>query len=112
MTNDTPEVGMWLYSSCSAEFYGEIIRVGTDGNGLPVIDIRVERASDIIDMNETRSAGVENWGYCLTEIELPEGVKIVLRNVLWKPAGAGHVVCNTPGDLCYRCTKFFSLARK
>lgn len=109
-----PSAGQWLYATCSAEFYGEIVAVGADANGQPTIDIRIEHPDDLIDCESVEldeEPGPGQWRNPLTTLELPQGVKPVLRHVLWRATGisGGHqtVDCNTPGDGCYRCIKHF-----
>lgn len=116
------EIGDRLYASCSAEFYGEIIGIGHNNDlTIPVIDIIVNDPDDLVALG---------WdsefpdGY--VRLELPEGVKPILRGLRWKisssdaymfekdgyVATGNLVVCNTPGNGCYRCTKLFSVMRK
>lgn len=105
----TPKVGQWLHASCSDEYYGQIVAVGTDENDTPTIDIRLEDPDDLAGVDGER----EGWQMSLTTIEVPEGVKLILRNVQWKATdsanGAEKIVCNTPGRGCYRCTSLFTL---
>lgn len=118
------EIGDTLHASCSNEFYGEIIGIGKDDNGIPTIDIIVNRANDIIIRGED-SDFPDDHG--LMELELPEGVKPILRNLQYKTvepytdflferdgynSTGARVVCATPGNGCYRCTKLFSVMRK
>ncbi len=109
-----PRAGQWLWSTCAGWYYGEIIAVGADSNGQPTVDIRVEHPEDIVSFESVELgeiAGPDDWENPLTTLELPEGVKPVLRQVLWKPRGHNGecetIVCNTPGDGCYRCLKYF-----
>ena len=109
-----PRVGQRLWSTCAGWYYGEIISVGKDENGQPTIDIRVEHPDDIIWCGAAEmgaALGPDDWENPLTTLELPEGVKPILRDVLWRAKGVygGHetIECNTPGNGCYRCTKFF-----
>lgn len=110
----TPAIGDWLYASCSAEFYGEIVDVGEDYNGQSTIAIRIEHPNDLIgcesvDMGETPLPG--QWENPMTTLELPEGAKAVLRHVQWRGMRQYEdlIECNTPGSGCYRCTKLFLL---
>jgi hypothetical protein len=105
-----PKIGQWLYASCSDADYGQIVAVGQDDNGVATIDILVSDPQDIIscEHNEKDSDG---WIDPLTTLELPEGTRVILRHVQWRP-GSGEdnfIVCNTPGDGCFRCTKLFQL---
>ena len=113
-----PSVGQWLYATCSAEFYGEIVAVGHDANGQPTVDIRLEHPDDIIDCESVElgeTAGPDEWENPLTRLDVPEGVKLILRDVLWRARGVNGsrgderetLECNTPGNNCYRCTKYF-----
>jgi len=131
------KIGDVLHASCSDEFYGEIIRIGEDENKQPVIDIIVNNANDLIDIDE--DSQFPESQYALTNIELPEGVKIILRDLQYKLSPMDYeferdsdesnqvsylapvhtyksigysIVCRTPGNNCYRCTKLFSVMRK
>jgi len=96
-----PAVGQWLFSSCSAEYYGKILAVGKDANGADVIDIRMSNPNNLVSTEDDAA---------LTRIDLPTGVDVILRDVLWKSGGEdGSIVCDTPGSGCYRCTKLFWL---
>lgn len=99
-----PRIGQWLYASCSDAYYGEVVGVGQDSNGAPTIDIRIEDPEDLIWCEDE---GFENP---LTTIELLDGVRPILRDVQYRfQVGSGFIVCNTPGNGCYRCTKLFRL---
>jgi len=114
----TPSVGHLLYASCSAEYYGEIVAVGEDANGQPTIDIRVEHTNDLIDCESVEpftEPKPGEWANPLTTIELPEGVRPILRHVQWRPSGPDYpdnIICNTPGNGCFRCTKLFTLHKE
>jgi len=41
-------------------------------------------------------------------LDLPEGTPVILRAVQWERSG-DCVVCNTPSNGCFRCTKLFWL---
>lgn len=75
-------------------------------NGKDVIDIEVFDANDLID-----SPFEDEMGPSLMRLELPIGVHAILRGVVYKEnesiEGEYSIICNTPGDLCYRCTKIF-----
>lgn len=124
-------IGDMLYSTCAGEFYGEIIGIGADANGIPTIDIRVNDANELIVMDTTDENNKPDpeWPdfHGLTSLELPEGVKAVLRHVQYRigasvePSDDEHegyhfhgltIVCLTPGDGCYRCTSFFWIYRR
>lgn len=117
MSSFIPSVGSWLYASCSAQFYGEVIAVGEDANGQATIDIRIEDPNDLVECRSIdidAVAGPDDWVNPLTSMELPEGVKAILRHVQWRfrPYGGNDpplIECNTPGDGCCRCTKLFSV---
>lgn len=101
-----PKVGQYLYATCSAEDYGRILSVGVDDNGVPTIDIEVFHPNDLISCDD-EDDGFNSNG--LESLEVPEGVKLILRNLQWKDKGDGFIRCNTPANHCYRCTKLFIL---
>lgn len=112
-----PEPGDYLYASCAGEDYGQILAVGQDSNGAPTLDIEVYQPHDLIDFVDD---DLNNT--VLTELELPPNTKVILRHVQWRPAGGFEgwtedepwvtlIVCRTPGNHCYRCTKLFSLSK-
>lgn len=121
------KVGDALYSSCKGDYYGEVIGVGFDGNNIPTIDIGVFDAGDLIAIGNTADEGWPDY-HGLMELELPEGVLPILRNVQYKlsehrsglegmlngtyTSTGIYVTCLTPGNGCFRCTKFFSVYRK
>ena len=112
---NTPKVGQWLYSSCSASSYGEILNVGNDGNGSNVIDIRVCDIDDFAYIEyEMDDSSDSNFivNPPLTTAELPKGVNVILRNVQYKLMTDEYIECNTPGNGCFRCTKLFRLTDK
>lgn len=106
-----PEVGHYLHASCSAEDYGRILAVGADENGAPTIDIEVLHPQDLISCDDDDDDEFESP--TLTTLELPPGTKVILRNLQWRKLGDWDetisIVCNTPGNGCFRCTKLFSL---
>lgn len=115
-----PEIGDYLYASCAGEDYGQVVGVGQDDNGIPTIDIEVFQHDDLIDFADYDDE--EGAPPVLTTLELPPGTKAILRNVQWKSAGGYEgwdelktwitlIVCRTPGNHCYRCTKLFSLSK-
>jgi len=128
------KTGDMLYSTCAGEFYGEIIGIGKDANDVPTIDICVNDANDLIvkDTGDDDDGPEEakEWPdfHGLTTLELPEGVKAILRHVQYKLRGSfdvdgsyeheGHratgltIECLTPGDGCYRCNSYFWIYRK
>lgn len=105
----TPKVGQYLWASCSAEDYGKIIAVGKDANDYDVIDIEVFNANDLIDCEENDS----RFQNSITRLELPPNTTAILRDLQWlyldEVDGVTRIVCNTPGNGCYRCTKLFWL---
>ena len=107
-----PEVGHWLYASCSASDYGQIVAVGEDDNGAPTIDIRLSDPQDLVTCDEN---GTNGWSDALTTLEIAGkmvlDVSLILRNVQWRPGTGddGFIICNTPGSDCFRCTKLFQL---
>jgi len=120
MTDDQsrlPEVGDYLYASCPGCDFGQIVGVGKDANDAPTIDIELYEPGDLIWFEDN------DFQNPLTRLELPEGTKVILRDVQWKPAGAYEgwdeakswvttITCFTPGNGCYRCTKLFSLSKE
>lgn len=101
------EVGLYLYASCSAEEYGRVVAIGKDGNGVPSIDIEVLHPNDLIDCNDDEASGSKNPQ---TWLDVSPGATLILREVHYKHDG-NRIVCNTPGNGCYRCTKLFWLRR-
>jgi hypothetical protein len=120
-------VGDRLHASCSDEDYGEVIAIGADDNAAPTVDLVMFDAQDLLggSAEEDMQGG---WSPSLCELELPEGVRPILRAVQWKSEGndgytsdrdidgyrsTGLVVeLLTPGSGCYRCTKLFTIWRK
>lgn len=117
-----PRVGQWLYATCSAQNYGQIIGVGADSNGQPTIDIRVEDPNDLIDCPSCddvfEEPNPDEFCNPLTTLEVPADVKLILRKVLWKSRGktldrdCDLIECNTPTEGCYRCVKLFRVHEK
>jgi hypothetical protein len=146
------EVGDWLYASCSACIYGEVVGLATDANGAACVHLRIFESDDILSWPDAEDdegrLGVmgknDRWPAFagLADIELPAGVHIVLRGLHYKAAPTfdakpgeyrygkradsadatfgedgshlttgKHVEVLTPGSGCYRCTKYFSVAR-
>jgi hypothetical protein len=110
-----PRVGQWLFASCSAQDYGEIVGVGQDGNGTPTVDIRLEDSQDLIWFGED---DLDHWtpekggfGYhVLTRLEVSPGATLILRGVQYRETNDDDFIeCFTPGDGCYRCTKLLWL---
>jgi hypothetical protein len=103
-------IGKYLYASCSAKDYGRILAVGEDANGVPTIDIEVLNVGELIHYDDD----LENGENHLTSLKL-EGTdaRLILRGVQYKmsttPGYPDNIVCDTPGDGCYRCTKIFTL---
>jgi hypothetical protein len=101
----TPKVGQYLYASCSAEDYGRILAVGDDGNGTPTIDIELCHPGDAFSCDDDDT---DFPNPVLTEVELQPAAKVILRKLQWRQLGE-CIVCNTPGNGCFRCTKCFWL---
>jgi hypothetical protein len=91
-----PEVGQYLYASCSDSDYGQIVAVGEDDNGALTIDIRLLDPQDLVTVDDGE------WADPLTTIEVTGDV--ILRNVQWRPdeEDGGYIICNTPGSECFR----------
>jgi hypothetical protein len=118
-----PEVGQYLYASCSDSDYGQIVAVGEDANGAPTIDIRLSDPQDLVTCDGN---GVNGWSDPLTTLEIVGDLVVetwvkpviqcalILRNVQWRPGEGsdGFIICNTPGSECFRCTKLFQLRTK
>lgn len=104
-------IGKYLYASCSAEEYGRIVGMGKDGNGFPTIDIEIFHPNDLIDCHEDGDIPGSEHG--LTWLDVPQGTKLILRDVLYRmsttPGYPDNIICNTPGNGCFRCTKLFTL---
>ncbi len=109
-----PKPGHWLYASCSALDYGQILRVGKDANGMDIVDIRVLDASDLTwtPLADNDKDSSEFGANPLIYAELPPGVHVILRDVQYRMSAAGSIECDTPGNHCFRCTKFFILREK
>jgi hypothetical protein len=123
-----PKVGQYLYASCSATDYGRILAVGQDENGQNVLDILVYDMSDLLECppnagwdrhhRDTPISLIEFPLPWLVKLEVPAG-DVILRRVPWRPAEVPHpqafmgeeprIVCATPGNGCFRCTKLFFL---
>lgn len=104
-----PLVGQYLYSSCAGDDYGKIIKVGKDSNGVDCIDIELKNPDDILSF-ENVSEGGGFGNHALTTLEVPENIKLILRDVQYKKLNYDWcfaIECNTPGDGCHRCTKAF-----
>lgn len=102
-----PIVGQYLYSTCAGEDYGQIIGVGLDDNGTPVIDILLSNVNDIA-WTEDEDEDFPNPD--LHSVELPKETPVKLKNVQYRMAAEQNIIiCRTPGNGCYRCTKMFWL---
>lgn len=107
-----PKVGQYLYASCSAMWYGPIMRVGKDENEADTIDFIVENINEF--MTTDRFEPEENER-SLFEIK-PHG-PVEFCNVQWKSSREKsdeplRILCNTPGDGCRRCTGIFMVTDK
>ena len=95
MSDDLLQVGDWLYASCSARIYGEIVGAGVDANGAPTVDIAVLDPNDLIDFPDADSEGSglrygnKEWPnfHGLTTLELPKGATPILRGAQYREAG-------------------------
>lgn len=109
MNQTIPKVGQYLYATCLGDDYGKIVAVGKDENGCDTIDIEIKDPNLIIDCRDSQEA--EGFGSnVLTTLEVTGGAKLILKNVQWQNAKANWafmINCNTPGNLCSRCTKNF-----
>lgn len=108
-----PKIGQFLWSSCAGESYGEIVDVGIDPNNVPTIAIKLKHASDIAWTEDED----ENFPYPdLSFVDLPKDITIILRDVQyvlkdWDDS-LQVIICRTPGNGCFRCTKLFRLTNK
>lgn len=102
----TPKVGHYLFASCSAQDYGRIVAVGQDANGAKTIDIQLCDPDDLVDCDEDHDV-VKSPP--ITTLEASPGAVLILRHVQWKESGEETIICNTPGNNCFRCTKLFWL---
>lgn len=106
-----PQVGCYLHASCSAEDYGRIVGIGKDDNGIPTIDIEVFYPNDLLDIQDVAETGEQHG---LTTLEIPGGVKPILRYVQYKiseskdPSYPNHIICSTPSG-CFRCVHLFTM---
>jgi hypothetical protein len=104
------EPGYQVFSSCRAETAGEVLRVGPDANGEPVVDLYVADLNEFMggrwestsDMMQVRALADYKEGKCCP---LP-GVFVDLQ---WKMSSQDYIELNTPGDGCHRCTSGFML---
>jgi hypothetical protein len=102
------KVGQYLLATCSQVFY-EILRVDSDANGAPVIDLKVDDINDFIDREEwdELTPNLVYW-----QVDGP----IIMKDLQYRfraeySLGADWIVveCNTPCDGCNRCVKSFVL---
>lgn len=108
-----PKIGQYLYSTCSAEDYGKVLAIGVDGNGANVISIELNHAADITwcedDSEEFPSPD-------LSRIEVLAEIKLILIDIQYREFNNEHedsvIICRTPGNGCFRCTKMFWLKDK
>lgn len=109
----TPQIGDYLYSSCAGEDYGQVIGVGVDANGAPVIDIECYVYGRECDeeFHDDDTFASPNLG----RVEIPEDLKadfVILRDVQCISHGDGLVEINSPGNGCYRCNNMLWLQKK
>lgn len=97
--------GMWFHASCSDEWVGPILRVGKDANGTDVIDLTVPDINEFISTEE----GFHGATTSLMSVSPKEAV---FYNLQYEYDGKRHIELNTPGDNCYRCSKYFSVHRQ
>lgn len=107
----TPQVGDWLYASCSAEWWGPIVSVGRDANGADTIDFDVSDLDEFVHFGDLDKAKPP---LSTIEIDASGPVRVVFRQVQYKLIDEypGMLECNTPRGGCYRCCKLFTLVSK
>lgn len=113
-----PKAGQLLYRGRSCDDFAKILRVGQDPNGRDIMDVELLVALDEIYFPSYQHPRPEEKGLVnLATIELPEGTKVVIRDVPWRwpdPSGKDPKA-ETRGDIClaistggcYRCTEHF-----
>ena len=117
---DLPEwlkVGCLLYTSCNAEYWGPVTRIGRDGNGRAAIDFELE-PEQVNAFLQVDTPSAPFGPYNLSRLELvapgPETV-YMMRDV---PVAGFYdddeglkkwhtLILDTPGNGCFRCTKLF-----
>lgn len=107
-----PKIGQYLFASCSGQDVGQIVATGEDANCVPTIDIVVFDYNEFLSVEEEFS----EVGVALTTFDLEESdgpARVILRFVQYKFADDDEItprlICNTPGDNCFRCSKLFWL---
>ena len=106
-----PRPGQWLYSSCAGSDFGQILRVGLDANGQPVLDVRICDLNDLLHCENTDDEALWPWNP-LTVARLEGAASVVLVDLLYKVHDAGthlSVQCATPEGGCFRCSQCFML---
>jgi len=102
-----PRVGLYLYASCAAEDYGQILALYNDDNGTPVMDI------ELYDLENLMDCGGDSADFphpVLSSLEVPLGTKVVLKGIQWRMIKGDFIECRTPGpNLCFRCAHGFNL---
>jgi hypothetical protein len=113
VSDEYPKIGQYLYSTCSGSDYGRIVGRGKyedqeEDKEYDTIDIDIKDPTDLID-DKFSESGVRLQG------------NVILCRVRYKikdaepdpwPGEEGPgiwIVCETPGDGCYRCKKAFRL---
>lgn len=96
-----PKIGQLLYASCAGHHYGRILAVGKDANGESTIDIEVFHPNDMLSFDDDVNA--------LTRLELVPNTKVILHEVIYTMLEQDRIICATPGNNCFRCTKLFLL---
>lgn len=102
---NTPRAGQYLFSSCAGDDYGQITKVGEDGNGAPTIDIELYNITDALWIDEEDP----DFPFPLTTVALMPEADVYLLNVQYKMLDDKTIHCHTPGNGCFRCTKLFTL---
>ena len=102
-----PKPGMFLYSSCRGENWGKIIAVHPDDNGTPCMDVELLDGQDCLTTTDDDSADFPNSN--LMQLDIPEGTRLVLRDMQYRLRGCDCILVRSPGDGCFRCDKLLLL---
>jgi hypothetical protein len=117
-----PEVGQYLHASCSDLDVYRILGRSQDENGQNVIDVEVLDINEVVHFdhdNDARGDGSDGkWSRPLSRIELPEGTRVIIRDMQWRDTGPVTVsdehqgiVVNSPVGGCYRCSNLMWVYR-